>query len=118
MNETERDDVRLSIGQILLSPIYAFWKSVTSGPDIENDIELDQNSKNKQEAVLAKSSAEIDKKFENYGSTLGIGEKLEEKTGRNSNGKIVEKVEVKPLSKVPKIKDNIISKDEKEEKTR
>ena len=100
MNEEARD-VKLNFWQILFSPFISLKNMVNSKPDIENDIELNINSNDKQEAALAKSLEKVDSEVQNYGNEQLISEKAEKK----SNREIVEKLKVAPLNKVPKLKD-------------
>ena len=100
MNEEARD-VKLNFWQILFSPFISLKNMVNSKPDIENDIELNINSNDKQEAALAKSLEKVDSEVQNYGNEQLISEKAEKKSHRE----IVEELKVAPLNKVPKLKD-------------
>ena len=100
MNEEARD-VKLNFWQILFSPFISLKNMVNSKPDIENDIELNINSNDKQEAALAKSLEKVDSEVQNYGNEQLISEKAEKKLHRE----IVEELKVAPLNKVPKLKD-------------
>lgn len=114
MNEEARD-VKLNFWQILFSPFISLKNMVNSKPDIENDIELNINSNDKQEAALAKSLEKVDSEVQNYGNEQLISEKAEKKSHRE----IVEELKVAPLNKVPKLKDskNIINKNKEVEET-
>lgn len=62
-------DVRLSFWQILMSPFVSIKNMVTSKADIDEDRELREDSTDKIEADLAKSSKNIDSKVDAYGNS-------------------------------------------------
>ena len=101
MNEEARD-VKLNFWQILFSPFISLKNMVNSKPDIENDIELNINSNDKQEVALAKSLEDINSKFEKSGSEQRAAENTEKKKIRR---KILEEIKVddKQLDKTEKV---------------
>ena len=60
-------EVKFSFADILLSPFMSIWNMAKSEEDVSDDIELNPNSSDKIEAVLANNQNEIDKKVETFG---------------------------------------------------
>ena len=60
------NEVKLSFWQILFSPFISLKNMVTSKPDVSDDIELNPNSLNKEEATLAKSFEKVDQEVQDY----------------------------------------------------
>ena len=110
MNEEARD-VKLNFWQILFSPFISLKNMVSSGPEVENDIELNIDSTNKQEAALAKSLEKVDSEVQNYGNEQLISKKVEEK---KSHRKIVEETRVseEQLNKAPKTQTKKVQKEQ------
>ena len=69
MKKTVEGDTSLSFREIVFSPIFALWRMANGKEDVDTDLDLDLNSTNKLEAVLAKSQQEIDTKVDNYGGS-------------------------------------------------
>ena len=65
--KSSNGEVKFSFLDILLSPFTSIWNMAKSKDDIGDEIELNPNSDNKIEAVLADSQKEIDKKVEAHG---------------------------------------------------
>ena len=62
-------EVKLSFWQILTSPFRIVKDMVTSGNDIEADVELSADSTDKTVKELAESSRSIDSKIDAYGNS-------------------------------------------------
>ena len=69
MKKTVEGDTSLSFAEIVFAPIFALWGMANGKEDVDTDLDLDLNSTNKLEAVLAKSQQEIDTKVDNYGGS-------------------------------------------------
>ena len=87
-----KDDIKLSFWQILFSPFISLKNMVTSKSDVDGDVELNPNSNDKQEAMLAKSYEKVNDEVQNYGSA-----------SRAKRNEILEKTKVTKdqLSKTP-----------------
>ena len=67
-------EVKFSFADILLSPFMSIWNMAKSEEDVSDDIELNPNSSDKIEAVLANNQNEIDKKMGKIDSRIeGLG---------------------------------------------
>lgn len=62
-------DTKLSITEIIFSPILALWNMASSNEDIPDEIELNPNSSDRTEAYLANSQKEVDEEVKKYGMT-------------------------------------------------
>ena len=62
-------EVRLSFWQILMSPFISLKNMVTTENEVDSEIKLREDSTNKIESDLAKSSKSIDSRVDAYGNS-------------------------------------------------
>ena len=93
MKRTADGDVKFSFAEIVFSPFLSLWSMAKSKEDVNTDLDLDLNSPDKVEAILAESQKEIDTKVSKYG---GSG-KVQRQEMLNQTK--VDKKDLKPINK-------------------
>ena len=95
-------EIKLSFWEIMFSPFISIKNMITSKNDIDNTIDLNPDSTNKEESDLAKSLEKVDEQVQNYGNSSKA------KRRETLNSVKVEKKDLKP------VKDKTATKTEKE----